>query len=650
MKSWLDNLKSFSLPDISKEDIAQFAENAKEASEEIATWVAEGVKDGAEKVAQGAKEISDMDKDKFAARIIEGVAAGMENVVQEVEEISDMDKEEIAARVVEGVKNGVDVAAQGAKDIYQRGLDDYEKYQETKRIQKLCEDGQKSRDERVKEYVRDFEKERATYNALIPTINEQLSEFVELQLLVERGSESVPHMVSEDDKKLLEKENASSESFFTKNPVLTGSLAGMSTGIGTVGLMTLFGKAGTGVALSKLTGVAYVKATLAALGGGTLAHGGAGILGGAAFLGAAIIAPAVVVTGYFTDKSINDDYLKAKEDEKIELQVEEEAELTFQKLSKGLCQFRQLSMELYVFSKFFGEMLNMSREALKIERNKQQFLETLQYAAEVLYSFASIRFLSQDGELNTNFEEEYEGILEEEKKCRERLNAYRRAIDPERQELLDQSAAKTLKIDELKRELTEKSEKEEEYKLLVAELQQELQNITNEKELAEKVESFYSPRLEEMAARQPDKFGQILTELDAKFHDLGEKALLMLATGEFHFRWNETMDENLDFGGTAIEYGKSIECILQEILRREEIIRPDETLTIGKSMAYVHKKRNGWERWVQKSLEIVGDIRNKAAHKNVVSFKALKKLRKVLFEENEASKESLLEYLHHRIQ
>lgn len=61
----------------------------------------------------------------------------------------------------------------------------------------------------------------------------------------------------------------------------TGGFVAVKVVTGVVGA---FGTAGTGTAISSLSGAAATKATLAWLGGGTLAAGGFGITGGAVVL------------------------------------------------------------------------------------------------------------------------------------------------------------------------------------------------------------------------------------------------------------------------------------------------------------------------------------------------------------------------------
>ncbi|NTX10825.1 hypothetical protein HUA76_08520 [Myxococcus sp. CA056] len=83
---------------------------------------------------------------------------------------------------------------------------------------------------------------------------------------------------------------------------LSGSVAAAVTGAGasalTTGLVTSFATAGTGAALSGLTGAAANSALLAWLGGGSLAAGGWGVAGGTAILGGIAVAPAMAVVGF----------------------------------------------------------------------------------------------------------------------------------------------------------------------------------------------------------------------------------------------------------------------------------------------------------------------------------------------------------------
>ena len=80
-----------------------------------------------------------------------------------------------------------------------------------------------------------------------------------------------------------------------KKALAAGTAAGVTSAAGTFGAAMMTGTTAAGVAISSLHGAACTSATLAALGGGSLAAGGLGMAGGAAVLGASCAVPAVLV-------------------------------------------------------------------------------------------------------------------------------------------------------------------------------------------------------------------------------------------------------------------------------------------------------------------------------------------------------------------
>lgn len=74
--------------------------------------------------------------------------------------------------------------------------------------------------------------------------------------------------------------------------------AATAAGQGTVGLIGLFGTASTGTAISGLSGAAAWNATLAWLGGGSLAAGGGGMALGTLVLGGITLGPALAIGGF----------------------------------------------------------------------------------------------------------------------------------------------------------------------------------------------------------------------------------------------------------------------------------------------------------------------------------------------------------------
>lgn len=77
----------------------------------------------------------------------------------------------------------------------------------------------------------------------------------------------------------------------------SGSVGGALAGFGAYSGTMMLASAGTGTAISTLSGAAATKATLAWLGGGTLASGGLGVAGGTLVLGTMVAGPALLIFG-----------------------------------------------------------------------------------------------------------------------------------------------------------------------------------------------------------------------------------------------------------------------------------------------------------------------------------------------------------------
>lgn len=82
----------------------------------------------------------------------------------------------------------------------------------------------------------------------------------------------------------------------------SGTIAGGSLALGSWALVGAFGSASTGTAIAGLSGAAASKATLAWLGGGSLAAGGAGVSGGMMVLGGIVAVPLILIASVGTHK------------------------------------------------------------------------------------------------------------------------------------------------------------------------------------------------------------------------------------------------------------------------------------------------------------------------------------------------------------
>ncbi len=92
-----------------------------------------------------------------------------------------------------------------------------------------------------------------------------------------------------------------------------GSLAaGTLSGIAAYGGVGALATASTGTAIGTLSGAAATNATLAWLGGGSLATGGLGIAGGTAVLGGVVLGPVLAVAGIFSASKSEKNLAEAK--------------------------------------------------------------------------------------------------------------------------------------------------------------------------------------------------------------------------------------------------------------------------------------------------------------------------------------------------
>lgn len=108
--------------------------------------------------------------------------------------------------------------------------------------------------------------------------------------------------------------------------LVSGGLKAIGTAYGvgqsTIGLVGLFGTASTGTAIGGLSGAAAWNATLAWLGGGSLAAGGGGMALGTLVLGGITVGPALLIGGFILSGEAEKALTKAREyEEQVNIEV-----------------------------------------------------------------------------------------------------------------------------------------------------------------------------------------------------------------------------------------------------------------------------------------------------------------------------------------
>ena len=193
-----------------------------------------------------------------------------------------------------------------------------------------------------------------------------------------------------------------------------GSIAaGTLTSAAAYGGVGFLATASTGTAISGLSGAAATNATLAWLGGGSLAAGGFGMAGGALVLGGIALAPALAVAGIFMNSKAKENLAKAEE-------TYEEAENSAHKmgiLEDMLADLQSLSED---YRNFLNQYVKRFRRAIfhledihdryakgedqvsfrDLTREEQQSLHTAWLMAQTMSKLLQQPLLTAQGELD----------------------------------------------------------------------------------------------------------------------------------------------------------------------------------------------------------------------------------------------------------
>lgn len=116
-----------------------------------------------------------------------------------------------------------------------------------------------------------------------------------------------------DDLDLPQMERMVLNSLDIEKGLASGAASGALIGLGAYGSVGVLASASTGTAIASLSGAAATNATLAWLGGGSLAAGGFGMAGGMAVLGGLVAGPAIAITGFVMASKAEEALSKARD-------------------------------------------------------------------------------------------------------------------------------------------------------------------------------------------------------------------------------------------------------------------------------------------------------------------------------------------------
>lgn len=575
---------------------------------------------------------------------------------------------------------------QGAGNLYDKAAEDLQMKKEIDRINDNCAKIREKFEKDKSEFESDFQKEKEQFSQILDQINYRLPTYNAIITYMEQSQSNTMYMTAR---------GVNSASFIlnrdidpkTGESLKAAGAVGIATGLGTVGLITAFGSASTGTALSALTGSAYIHATLAALGGGSLAAGGFGMVGGAIVLGSAFLAPATVVGGYLFNKQIRKAYEEAisRKAEALEFKIEQQ--LFFQKLHKGLQSFRKLNYELYAFSKFFDELLNMSIPAFAIGINAD-YKKLVKKSIEIIHAFVNIPIITKNKTINIRLDEEIQKAVKQVGECKSWLGMLLRALCMEEVEAMNKARYQEVEVETAEEivDLVKKLRKENGWKDSKIKYQETTINTQankiceQEREIIEGNESIrkLTERLKEIQAHlsesqgnneqaekiieelrlqaienNPKRYQQYEDELRKNYIHLNTKSLQFVASGEMLYdMFNKHEFEGIDYSSVIIEYGNCVEGLLKAALVKKNI---PITMRTGSKYApigqiindCVHAKKYR-ENFEEGFYELLDEFNRKcrvtAAHGRGVNKEMMEKARGYLFKGNEKYAKGLLTY------
>lgn len=169
--------------------------------------------------------------------------------------------------------------------------------------------------------------------------------------------------------------------------VVGAGVSGAAAGFAVYSGVMAFAAASTGTPIAALSGAAAYNATMAAIGGGSLAAGGWGMAGGAMVLGGAVVAPLIAIAGWAYDnhaeKALNSAYQSSREvNAAVEKMNAAEAHLTkVQQYVNSI--YESITCMHAVFVQHYFEPLK-AMHAVIVERHQKNITTEINESEEIM--------------------------------------------------------------------------------------------------------------------------------------------------------------------------------------------------------------------------------------------------------------------------
>lgn len=256
------------------------------------------------------------------------------------------------------------------------------------------------------------------------TFKKQVNKLIEVLKKYKKSASSTlsNEKISFTPEEIKQLEDAVAESLEISSGLATGATSGALTAIGAYSGVGLLASASTGTAISTLSGAAATNATLAWLGGGSLAAGGGGMALGTAVLGGVVAGPLIAVTGFVVDSKAEENLTNAyKYERDMELKIEamQASRNELDIITKRLDELSDVINKIVNrFDTQYHNLMRLKNKREKIQnflgfdprRRRQKEIEQLLVIGKNLKSALEILLIDSEGNHNENFTVQIERI------------------------------------------------------------------------------------------------------------------------------------------------------------------------------------------------------------------------------------------------
>lgn len=217
------------------------------------------------------------------------------------------------------------------------------------------------------------------------------------------------------------------------NPAIRGTVTGIAAAATAVGATTILGTASSGAAIAGLHGAAAINATLASLGGGSLATGGFGIAGGLTVLGGLVIIPGIAAGGFVWDRNVRNAHAKAVEYAENVAAASTKAIAARSKYRSFTQLVRDIIYETSSLNGFLDGLLDIF-ECDLISGGSTKSANLFKSAADVANRLLCLKVTSDAGELNEMVSEELRVIHNDMDRVKHSIGTYLASLNEQRRE------------------------------------------------------------------------------------------------------------------------------------------------------------------------------------------------------------------------